>query len=82
MASDLRGRVAEIDSVLAAGIRERLAKHAAAEAERRIRLAERRSVYDRQAADTSKAVADHDARIDQFERELSSCAKSTSGSTS
>jgi len=47
-----------------------LAKHAAAEAERRTRLAERRSVFDRQAADAAQAMAAHNAEIDQFERDF------------
>jgi restriction system protein len=46
------------------------ARHAAAESERCRQLAERRRAYDRQAAEAAKAVAEHNAEVDQFEREF------------
>lgn len=46
------------------------ARHAAAESERRRQLAERRRAYDRQAAEAAQAVAEHNAGVDEFEREF------------
>jgi restriction system protein len=46
------------------------ARHAAAESDRRRRLAERRRAYDRQAAAAARAVADHNAAVDQFEQDF------------
>jgi restriction system protein len=46
------------------------AKHAAAESDRRQQLAERRRAYDRQAAEEARAVAEHNAGVDKFEREF------------
>jgi restriction system protein len=46
------------------------ARHAAAESDRRRRLAERRRAYDRQAAEVANAVAEHNAEVDQFERDF------------
>jgi restriction system protein len=45
-------------------------RHAAAEADRRQQLAERRRAYDRQSAQAAEAVAEHNAGVDQFEREF------------
>jgi restriction system protein len=46
------------------------ARHAAAESERRRQLAERRRAYDRRAAEAAQAVAEHNAEVDQFERDF------------
>jgi restriction system protein len=46
------------------------ARHAAAESQRRRQLAERRQAYDRQAAEAVQAVAEHNAGVDEFEREF------------
>jgi restriction system protein len=46
------------------------ARHAAAESDRRRQLAERRRAYDRRAAEEAKALAEHNAEVDQFEREF------------
>jgi restriction system protein len=46
------------------------ARHAAAESDRRWQLAERRRAYDRQAAEAARAVAEHNAGVDQLEREF------------
>lgn len=46
------------------------ARHAAAKSDRRRQLAERRRAYDRRAAETAEAVAEHNAGVDQFEREF------------
>ena len=46
------------------------ARHAAAESDRRRQLTERRRAYDRQSAEAAKAVAEHNAGVDQFEREF------------
>ncbi len=45
------------------------ARHGGAESERGRQLAERRRTYDRQAAEAAKAVAEHNAGVDQLERE-------------
>jgi restriction system protein len=49
--------------------RERV-KHAAAEADRRMHLAERRGAYDRWAQEEARTVATHNAGVDQFERDF------------
>jgi restriction system protein len=46
------------------------AKHAAAEDDRRQQLAARQRAYDRQAAEAAKAAAEHNAEVDQFERDF------------
>jgi restriction system protein len=46
------------------------ARHAAAESDRRQQLAERRRAYDRQAAEAAAAAAEHNAEVDQFERDF------------
>jgi restriction system protein len=46
------------------------ARHAAAESDRRWQLAESRRAYDRQAAEAAGAAAQHNAGVDQFEREF------------
>lgn len=46
------------------------ARHAAAESDRRRQLTERRHAHDRQAAEAAKAVAEHNAGVDQFERDF------------
>jgi restriction system protein len=43
-------------------------RHAAAEADRRKQLDERRHAYDRQVTDATEAVRQHNAEIDQFEQ--------------
>lgn len=47
-----------------------LRKHATAEAERRGKLAERRAAYDRAAAAAVSAAQDHNAGVDQLERDF------------
>jgi restriction system protein len=49
------------------------ARHAAAESDRRRQLAERRRAHDRQTAEAARAVAEHNAGVDQFEREFRAC---------
>ena len=46
------------------------ARHAAAESNRRWQLAERCRVYDRQAAEAAKAVAEYNGEVDEFERQF------------
>jgi restriction system protein len=46
------------------------ARHAVAESDRHRQLVERRHAYDRQAAETGEAVTEHNAKVDQFEREF------------
>ena len=46
------------------------ARHAAAESDRRRQLAERRRAYERQAAEATMAVAEHNGKVDQFELEF------------
>ena len=47
-----------------------LGRHAAAEAERRHKLAERRAIYDQAAAAAVRAAQDHNAGVDAFERDF------------
>jgi restriction system protein len=49
---------------------EAYARHAAAESDRLWQLAERQRAYDHQAAEAAKAVAEHNAEVDLFEREF------------
>jgi restriction system protein len=46
------------------------ARHAATESDRLRQLAARRQAYDQQAAAAAKAVAEHNAGVDQFERDF------------
>jgi len=48
-------------------------RHATAEAERRRKLAERRATYDQAAAAALRAAQDHNAGVDQFERDFLAC---------
>ena len=47
-----------------------LGRHAAAEAERRHKLAERRATYDQAASAAVRAAQDHNAGVDAFERDF------------
>jgi restriction system protein len=47
-----------------------LARHRAAEADRRMRLAEQRTAYDQKAAHAARAVLAHNTEIDQFQRDF------------
>jgi restriction system protein len=49
---------------------EECASHAAMEADRQQKLAQRRQAYDRQAAEAARAAAGHNAGVDQFEHDF------------
>jgi len=66
------GRHERQEASARAAYEQAYAQHAAAEADRRRRLAERRREYEREAAAAADAAAEHNAEVDQFERDFRS----------
>jgi restriction system protein len=63
-------RYSREETAARAAYEEECARHGAAESDRLRRLAERRQAYDREAVAAARAVADHNAGVDQFERDF------------
>jgi restriction system protein len=64
------GRHERQESTARASYEQACTQHAAAESDRRRRLAERRREYDRKATAAADTAAEHNAEVDQFERDF------------
>jgi hypothetical protein len=64
------GRYQREESAARVAFEGELCQHAAAEAERRRSLAERRAAYDHAASAAVRAAQDHNTGVDAFEREF------------
>ncbi len=63
-------RYAREEAIARDTYQQECARHADDESDRRRQLAERRRAYDRQSAQAAEAVAEHNAEVDQIEREF------------
>jgi restriction system protein len=64
------GRYERQEASARAAYEQACAQHAASEADRQCRLAERSREYEQQAAAAAEAAAKHNAEVDQFERDF------------